>query len=258
MKKIFMILIDGLRSDALLAADHPFVKELMQTSLYAVQARSVMPSVTLPCHMSIFHSVEPSRHGTITNTYAPQVRPIRGLCEVLSGAGKKVDFYYDWEPLRDLSRPLSLYRSDFISGRTHGFDAADQILTDRAELRLKNGDVADFTFFYLCFVDESGHKHGWMSDEYMDSVKASLDRAQKLATLLPDDVDLILTADHGGHDRSHGTDADTDMNVPLFLRGQNIIPGAMTESACIIDIAPTVVKRMDLPADPDWEGKALI
>lgn len=258
MKKVFMILIDGLRSDALVAADHPFVKELMQTSRYAIESRSVMPSVTLPCHMSIFHSVEPSRHGSITNTYAPQVRPIRGLCEVLSGAGKKVDFYYDWEPLRDLSRPLSLNRSDFISGRNNGYDASDQILTDRAAARIQAGDIVDFTFFYLCFVDESGHKYGWMSKEYMDSVKASLDRAQKLAAMLPEDVDLILTADHGGHDRSHGTDADTDMKVPLFLRGQGITPGAMECDSCIIDIAPTVVKRMDLPADPDWEGKALI
>lgn len=253
-----MILIDGLRSDALIAADHSFVKELMQTSRYAIESRSVMPSVTLPCHMSIFHSVEPSRHGTITNTYAPQVRPIRGLCEVLSAAGKKVDFYYDWEPLRDLSRPLSLNRSDFISGCNNGYDASDQILTDRAAARIQAGDIVDFTFFYLCFVDESGHKYGWMSQEYMDSVKVNLDRAQKLAAMLPEDVDLIVTADHGGHDRSHGTDADTDMKVPLFLRGQGITPGAMDCDSCIIDIAPTVVKRMDLPADPDWEGKALI
>ena len=257
MKKFFMILIDGLRSDALAVVDHPFIKDLQQQSRYTVNCRSVMPSVTLPCHMSIFHSVEPSRHGTITNTFAPQVHPIRGLCEVLSGAGKKIDFFFDWEPLRDISRPLSLNRADFISGRLNGYNAADQFLTERAEDRLKTGELADFTFFYLCAVDEAGHKYGWMSDEYIAMVKTSLDRAQKIAGLLPKDVDLLLTADHGGHDRLHGTEAAEDMTVPLFLRGENITPGAMVRNCCIIDIAPTIVARMGLPADPDWEGSVL-
>ena len=38
-----------------------------------------MPSVTLPCHMSLFHSVDPDRHGITTNGYVPQVRPIKGM-----------------------------------------------------------------------------------------------------------------------------------------------------------------------------------
>ena len=30
----------------------------------------------------------PERHGTVTNTYVPQVRPVRSLVEVLHSAGK--------------------------------------------------------------------------------------------------------------------------------------------------------------------------
>ena len=182
---------------------------------------------------------------------------MRGLCEVLRGAGKKVDFFFDWEPLRDISRPLSLNRSDFISGHIYGYDMADQMLIECAEKRIKAGEVADFTFFYLGLVDDTGHKYGWMSKEYIESVKISLDRAYKLAELLPKNVDFILTADHGGHERLHGTAAAEDMNVPLFLRGENIAQETMTQNCCIIDIAPTVVARMDLPADPDWEGKVI-
>lgn len=43
----------------------------------------------LPCHMSLFHSVDPGRHGITTNIYMPQVRPVMGLCEVLNQSGKK-------------------------------------------------------------------------------------------------------------------------------------------------------------------------
>ena len=50
----------------------------MKTATYSLTAQTVMPSVTLPCHMSLFHSVEPLRHGTTDNVYMPQVRPVKG------------------------------------------------------------------------------------------------------------------------------------------------------------------------------------
>ena len=47
-------------------------------------------------------------HGILTNTYVPQVRPVNGLCEQLRAGGRKCAFFYNWEELRDLSRPESL------------------------------------------------------------------------------------------------------------------------------------------------------
>ena len=84
--KTLVIIVDGMRPDAI--ADHPIAKKIMEKSAYTLNARTVMPSVTLPCHMSLFHSVDPTRHGTTTNTYMPQVRPINGICETLFNAGK--------------------------------------------------------------------------------------------------------------------------------------------------------------------------
>ena len=79
--KILLILSDGTRPDSLEGIE--FIEKLKRESTYCMAAQTVMPSVTLPCHMSLFHSVDPSRHGTTTNTYAPQVRPISGLFEQL-------------------------------------------------------------------------------------------------------------------------------------------------------------------------------
>ena len=89
MKKTILILVDGMRPDAVIQTGHRVVDELKAHSVYTLGAQTVMPSVTLPCHMSLFHSVTPQRHGILSNTYVPQVRPVRGLCEVLSAAGKK-------------------------------------------------------------------------------------------------------------------------------------------------------------------------
>ena len=48
MTKVFLALIDGMRPDALEAINHPFYRELLATSAYSLEMRSVMPSVTLP------------------------------------------------------------------------------------------------------------------------------------------------------------------------------------------------------------------
>ena len=116
MNKVLLILVDGMRPDSLDACGHPFVGEMLSHSAYDLAARTVMPSVTLPCHMSLFHSVDPERHGILTNTYVPQVRPVRGICEVLRAAGKKCAMFYNWEELKDLSRPDSLTYGCYISG----------------------------------------------------------------------------------------------------------------------------------------------
>lgn len=73
------------------------VQKILKSAKYTMNAKTVFPSVTLPCHMSLFHSVDPQRHGTVTNIYAPQVRPINGLYEVLMQNGKECAIFYDWE-----------------------------------------------------------------------------------------------------------------------------------------------------------------
>ena len=112
MKKVLLILCDGMRPDAL--KDIPQVEKLKQKTTHTLSAKTVFPSVTLPCHVSLFHSVDPTRHGTTTNVYAPQVRPINGLAEVLKTAGKKCAMFFSWEQLKDITRPGSLEHSFFI------------------------------------------------------------------------------------------------------------------------------------------------
>lgn len=86
--KVLLVLADGMRPDAMKNIDE--AKELMKKSAYTLDGKTVFPSITLPCHMSLFHSVDPMRHGTTTNIYTPQVRPINGLCEELKKMVKHV------------------------------------------------------------------------------------------------------------------------------------------------------------------------
>ena len=258
MSKVFLALLDGMRPDSLTTCNHPFFRELLATSRYSMNMRTVMPSVTLPCHMSLFHGVTPDRHGILTNTYVPQVRPVRGLCEVLDAAGKTSALFYTWEPLRDLARPLSLYHTSFYSGKYYTYAKADTLVTEDCERMLNSGDTPDFIFFYQCLVDEMGHKYGWMSDGYLQAVNTSLDNVQRLAAQLPEDYKFILTADHGGHNRSHGSEEPEDMTIPFFMRHSSIAPGKIESDINIIDIAPTIAGWLGAAPDTDWDGQAIL
>ena len=253
--RVLLILSDGMRPDSLtnIKKAQDFIKE----SSSCLNARTVMPSVTLPCHMSLFHSVDPSRHGTTTNVYTPNVRPINGLCEVLLNSRKTSAFFYNWEEIRDLSRPNSLAFSYFCKGRLYGYDKANDIITDAAVDFLTKNDI-DFTFLYLGYTDMAGHNYGWMSEQYMAAMENSFANITKLYDKLPDDYVIIVTADHGGHDRTHGTELSEDMIIPIMVLSRNEKIEIDFKDASIKDIAPTVTNLLGISPDDEWEGKSLL
>ena len=253
--KVILILVDGMRPDSLSGVK--YVKEFMKKSTYTLNAKTVMPSVTLPCHMSLFHSVTPMRHGITTNTYMPQVRPIAGLCEKLKEKKLRSAFFYNWEQLRDLARPGSLSDGYYASMGAYGFKESNNMVADAALKHIKTTQT-DFTFLYLGEVDEVGHGFGWMTPEYLDAVQRSWDWIEKIISELPEDYSVIVTADHGGHDRTHGSEMPEDMTTPIFLYGKPFEAGKEIENAQIIDIAPTIVKLLGAETAVEWEGKSLL
>lgn len=253
--KTVLVLVDGMRPDSM--AGIPFVEKMLADSTYSLNARTVFPSVTLPCHMSLFHSVTPERHGVTTNTFTPQVRPIDGLCECLDNAGENCAFFYNWGELRDLTKPGSLVRSIYVSGGACGFETANEQITAQA-IEYMSKHSPDFVFLYLGLVDGEGHSYGWMSDKYMASVRLSWNEIERVSAILEEDDNLIVTADHGGHDRSHGTNDDSDMLIPIFYRGKAFERGKVLENASILDIAPTIAGLFGAKCPPEWDGKSIL
>jgi len=252
--KILLIVNDGMRPDCI--EGHRLTKCLKENGSYCMDGRTVMPSVTLPCHMSLFHSVDPSRHGIVTNTYMPQVRPIDGLFEVLEHSDKKCAILYNWEPIRDVARPGSIARSEFIHNRFYGLEDTNKYLCERAKEWLKDGDI-DFAFLYLGWVDGAGHDFGWCSEGYMYALNTTCDLVYDLVRELGDKYTIIFTADHGGHERTHGTDLDEDMTIPVFFLGEPFEKVKKLEGVSIKDIAPTIASLMGAKIPMEWEGKVV-
>lgn len=256
-KKVLLILVDGMRPDSIdLCGDSAF-GAFFREGTYCLQATTTFPPVTLPCHVSLFHSVDPGRHGTTTNTYMPQVRPVNGLVEVLRSSGKTSAFFYTWEQLRDLSRPGQLEYSYFIRQYTETVSQLEQQLT-RAALDLLRESAPDFLFLYLGGADSWGHRKGWMSPEYLDSVRNAWECIRTVSKELPEEYTLMITADHGGHGRSHGEDIPEDMLIPVSIHGPDFPRGKQLEHFDIRDFAPTIAAALGVAPDPEWEGTSLL
>ena len=254
-KKVILISIDGMRPDGLLGCGNEYVDILLKDSTSSMTVQTVMPSVTLPCHMTMFHSVDPFRHGTVTNVHMPQVRPVNGLAEQLKLAGKISCSFFTWEELRDLTLPGSLSYANLIS--LNYTPNPDRLIADAA-IEYINAKQPDFCFLYLCDTDNFGHGYGWMGKEYLDGVSTAIDCVKKVRESVPAGYDIIITADHGGHERIHGTELPEDMTIPLIMNGPSFEKGKTIDGVSIKDIAPTIVKLLDAQPAPEWEGKALV
>ena len=250
--KTLLILIDGMRPDAMVQI--PAAREVMEKAAYQLDGTTVYPSCTLPCHMSLFYSRPPLVHGVTSNTYTARVRPKNGLWEVLRKAEKKTAMFYSWEELRDLSKPGCLTDSCFVAGEQQGWLVANEKLTD-ACIEYLNKEKPDFAFLYLGAPDGAGHKQGWMSQGYMEALEQSWVCTQKVLENLPEDYAVIITADHGGHDKRHTTFMKEDMTIPVLLLNTGC---KKIESYNIMDIAPTVAQLLDIQPAMEWKGKSLL
>ena len=129
-------------------------------------------------------------------------------------------------------------------------------VTDAAIEHLNKG-YTDFAFLYLGYTDFAGHNYGWMSDGYIEAMKNSWENINRVIDSIPDDFAVIITADHGGHDRTHGTEMPEDMLIPFVVLNKNI-NDINLDDVNLKDIAPTVTRLMGIEPNEEWEGKSLV
>ena len=255
-KKVILISIDGMRPDGLKKCGNVYLDELEKMCSYTYAASSMNPSVTFPCHFSMTHSVTPQRHGILSNTYVPQVRPVAGIFERIKNFGGISAMLYGWEPLRDIASPGTLKFATYINAYMQ--ESGDTVLTDEA-VKLIDAHKPDFVFLYMVETDEKGgHDNGWMSDEYLRRISIAIDNVKRIIQAYGNEYSIIIMADHGGHDRTHGTELPEDMTIPLFFLGSDFVPGKRITGASLLDIAPTIAAILGIGCDPDWEGKPLL
>lgn len=259
VRRVVLFLLDGCRPDALEAATTPNIDALAARGTRNMQARSVLPSITLPCHTSLFFSLDPQEHGVVQNRWTRPPEPAISLAEALAAARQEIAAFYTWEELRDLWRPGTAklqyqFRLSQEGLEEVGRTAAEKIAQYKPA----------FSFVYLEATDAYGHMYGWMSPEYLEAVSYSDGLIGAVIERLEANGDggetvFIVMADHGGHGFGHGTDLPEDMTIPLILAGPGVGRNQVQDDAVSLqDVAPTILTLMGLPVPEQWRGEPIV
>lgn len=251
-RRVVILSIDGLRPDAIALAPMPNLETLMQSSAFSLSAQTVFPSVTLVAHTSMLTGLCPSKHGVDWNHYLPERGYAQGtdLFDIAHAAGLRTYMYVGKEKLRQITEPSSLDHFVFVNDR-------DTVLMER----LLGEFPQDFgiLFIHFAITDGMGHAYGWLSAEQLSVIR----RADEALGLLLGELDarnlrgetlVIITADHGGHDTTHGSSLPEDMTVPWMVAGPGIQPKILTTLVHTMDTAATAAFALGLPIPAEWDG----
>ena len=258
--RVLLFSIDGMRPDSLDAAATPNIDRLREAGASTGRARTVMPSVTLPCHLAMLRGVDVPRHGITSNQFQPLARPVPSLMDAAHAAGKKTGFFFNWEKLRDLSDPGNL--DVLYMWRDCYSPEGDRRIAEASAAHLGDLDF-DVVFTYFGWTDECAHRTGWMSEPYLRAIEnadacvghvlaanAALGRAEETT--------VLLLSDHGGHGRSHGTDMEEDMRIPWVIAGPGVRQGcALDGEVRIYDTCVTLAHVLGLEPSPEWDGRVV-
>jgi arylsulfatase A-like enzyme len=252
VRRVLILSIDGLRPDAIALAPMPNIMNLMQSGAYTLNAQTIFPSSTLPSHASMLTGYCPQMHGVDWNDYEPENGYAIGtdLFDISHAAGFYTSMFVGKNKLQQLTGPESLDQFVYVNDR-------ESVLVDR----LLDEFPQDFGVLFIHFplVDGMGHEHGWLSPEQL-SVAFRADEAfgRLLAELdarnLRNETLIIITADHGGHDTTHGSSRPEDMTIPWIASGPGIQPKALTTTVHTMDTAATAAFALGLDYPDDWNG----
>lgn len=248
-----LVSIDGLAPWVLSGTETPTLDRLAREGTVAARAETIVPSLTLPSHTSMISGVGPEQHGVLWNRWEPLGRlsvetvfthcaRAKLRCGLFAAKPKFVHFALDEPGVESYARDVS---AEAVFER-----ALDYV--DEAE--------PHFVMIHLAEVDAAGHRYGWGSELQRAAIRQVDEALEDFLDELLDEhagrVTLIVTADHGGEGRSHGSDTARDVAIPWIAWGDRVPAGGRIERVRTVDTAATVLSLLGLPVPAEWLGKS--
>ena len=260
MARCVILLVDGLRPDAIRPDLAPSLHTLEQDYTHAASAHTVRPSATVAAMLALTTGVGPATHqlvepGLATLRKLASLRPLprelaarRLSTVVVAGDIKPVEV-----PIaRVLTTVAGVGRFVTTAGPARRVAAA-------ALGRLRF--VPDgLVIVYVNDCDRAGHASGWMSEPYLDAVR-EVDLAVGQLRACAADSLLIVLSDHGGggiEPRDHDAPHPLNDRIPLILAGPRIRRRhVLREPVSLLDVPPTLLWSLGLEIPPEYEGTVL-
>jgi hypothetical protein len=248
--RVIIVSEDGMRRDVLNDEYAPRHTALMREGMVARRALTIRQSETLPSHASMLSGVGPEVHGMRWNTF----RKERGYIDVPTvfsvarNHGLSTAMIIGKRKLEHLAKPGTV---DHYERPSH---YCKKVSARAAEYFVEA--KPDIMFVHFSDPDDAGHSKGWMTPAYLAAVRQS-DKclAHLLSAIdaagLGESTMIIVTADHGGHDKTHSNGhhyREVDQVIPWIVRGPGIpAGGVLDEEVATIDTAVTALSALRLP-----------
>ena len=259
-RHVVLIVIDGLRPDAIAAASAPNLQALAAAGS-TLPARAVGLPVTMPGLVTMTTGLAPERHHvTWDDERADFSLELPTIFTAVHAAGGHSALYVGKSKLRVLASPGT---ADVV----HGPTAKNREWDEGAAAALAGHFASEFPAQRFTFAlvhlrepDHVGHDYGWMSERYLAAVRdadaaVGVIRKAIAGSDAAGSTTVLVTADHGGEGKRHWAGSEISWQVPWICAA----PGARRPAppgtqALLTDVAPTVLAILGLPALPGAEG----
>jgi len=269
---VFIVSIDGGKPAVIQESETPTLKRLANEGSVTWTAQTIDPSKTLPSHTSMLTGVSPAKHQILWNDF----QPLKGTVKVPTVFS--VARQNDPKLVTGLIAGKIKFRHLWLPGSLDQFNCGGAQTTDplpasEEKKLVPSQGVAKEAVAYilakkpdLCFIhfpdtDTAGHKSGWGSPEQKEAFKVTdqalsqVINALKTAGIADTSV-VIVTADHGGHDKTHGSTSPEDMTIPWVAWGQGVKKNhAITQPVTTYDTAATALWLLGVPVPDSFDGK---
>jgi arylsulfatase A-like enzyme len=252
IKRVLIVSFDGMRPDAIPLAPMPVLMDLAANGAYSYTSDETIdyPS-TSPSHASMLSGLCMDKTGIIYDKYFAYMGYSKGvdIFDLAHAAGLRTVMVVGKSKLRQLAEPETTDVFEIRYG--------EPAISKEAIVHIKEG--FGLMFVHFAGPDLRGHKYGWMSGEYMkvlrqgDEALGNMIAALKESNLM-DSTLIIVTADHGGHDKNHVGVVIEDFRIPWIANGPGVVPGELTFVMSTTDTAATAAYALNLPLQPDWAG----
>jgi hypothetical protein len=194
-------------------------------------------------HHGYTKNSRPGRKDTLHNSGNPKVSYIASVFDVAHDHGLRTALYASKEKFVLFDHSYDDDAPDVI-GEDDGADKIDTYFQKSSgspgnASKMHAAFLADmaaerFNYVFLHYrnPDSAGHKRGWGSGTWKESIAAVDGYLGEILALVEGDAELagttaiILTSDHGGRDTGHGDASDPFMyTIPFLVWGPGVPPG---------------------------------
>lgn len=274
-KRVILLALDGICVEGFNKAKTPHLELLMERGAFSLDTRVVMPSVTLPNWTSHLTGSGPEQHGVFNNDWTLEKAGAKSACPPVRKDGEgyypsvfqilkerlpscRTAFYWNWKPLILPYHRKYLDETGFLDR-----DAYAENYEKALRFIKKNRSVPTVTFLYSVHTDHAGHKHQWMSPEYIKSIEEADGQIGRFLQELEQegllgDSHIFFLTDHGGTGYGHGGTSAAEMIVPWGIAGPGIKRNfRIEEPNNTVNTAPMILHLFGLEPPDAWTGEVL-